>query len=209
MEARGQVEKWLLQLETIMRKSIRKITIEGLESYPTSKRVDWITSWPGQVVLSVTQKYWTANVHKALQEGPKAMADYLAKCSADILDVVELVRGKLSKNTRTSLGALVVLDVHARDVLAKLVEDEIASDDDFAWLCQLRYYFEEEEVCTLTHSLDSANMTGLGDHKDDQLTTPLWIRVPWQQPPPCGHSADRSMLPYPLRCLGASPGWCS
>jgi hypothetical protein len=65
-----------------------------------------------QVVLCVTQKFWTANVHTALQTGPEATAAYLQQCTNDINDVVELVRGKLSKQTRTTLGALVVLDVH-------------------------------------------------------------------------------------------------
>ena len=146
-DARGQVEKWLLQLEEIMKSSVRKICIEGLATYASTKRTKWIQEWPGQVVLAVTQKFWTANCHEALRSGMAAMKTYLQQCTDDINDVVALVRGKLSKQTRTTLGALVVLDVHARDVLAQLVEDKIGSDTDFNWLAQLRYYFEDDQVC--------------------------------------------------------------
>jgi len=57
--ARGQVEKWLLQLEDNMRLSVRQKVKDGLESYPQTPREEWVMCWQGQVVLAVTAAYWT------------------------------------------------------------------------------------------------------------------------------------------------------
>ena len=52
--------------------------------------------------------------------------------------VVNKVRGKLSKLERKTLSALIVVDVHARDVATELANQGVVSEADFEWMSQLR-----------------------------------------------------------------------
>ena len=58
-----------------------------------------------------------------------------------IADLVALVRGPLQKIQRAVLSALIVIEVHARDVVAKMVEEKVQNSNDFEWISQLRYFF--------------------------------------------------------------------
>ena len=56
------------------------------------------------------------------------------------------MRGQLTKLDRKTLSALIVIDVHARDVAVDLARQGVASDSDFEWMSQLRYNWEDGEV---------------------------------------------------------------
>jgi hypothetical protein len=56
----GAVEKWLLDVESDIRRTLHKISGEALEQYAKSDRSKWILEWPGQLVLNCSQvRAWT------------------------------------------------------------------------------------------------------------------------------------------------------
>jgi len=48
-KAKGMVEKWLIQVEEVMIKSLMKVTEDALQSYLRVPRDKWVQDWPGQV----------------------------------------------------------------------------------------------------------------------------------------------------------------
>ncbi|KAI4553815.1 hypothetical protein MJT46_015995 [Ovis ammon polii x Ovis aries] len=104
--ARGAVEKWLIQVEDLMLRSI----------------------------------------HDVIAAARLGLRKYYKELQNQLNDIVELVRGKLSKQTRITLGALVTIDVHARDVVMDMIDMGVSHDTDFQWLAQLRYYWEYENA---------------------------------------------------------------
>uniref|UniRef100_A0A8C4DXT9 Dynein axonemal heavy chain 3 n=1 Tax=Dicentrarchus labrax TaxID=13489 RepID=A0A8C4DXT9_DICLA len=142
--AKGMVEKWLLQVEKLMLRSVQHVIHQGVIQYTELPRKKWVLQWPGQVVICASSIFWTTEVSEAIQTN--SLPAYVEKCNAQIADIVELVRGRLAGGARMTLGALTVIDVHARDVVAKLAEDRISSLNDFAWISQLRYFWEDGDV---------------------------------------------------------------
>jgi len=52
-DKKGNVEKWMLEIESLMRKSLRNITKNSMFDYLNSARTEWVRKWPGQVILAV------------------------------------------------------------------------------------------------------------------------------------------------------------
>ncbi|KAJ3342735.1 Dynein heavy chain 7, axonemal [Gonapodya sp. JEL0774] len=145
-EAAGQVEKWLLDVEKVMLASMRDVTKESYDAYKEFPREKWVLNWPGQVVLTVSQIYWTGEVELVLVDGHTGgLKKFSQQGQERLAKIVELVRGNLTKLARATLEALVVIDVHARDVVSRMDEMNVHSINEFGWLSQMRYYYDTDQ----------------------------------------------------------------
>eukprot|EP00392_Amoebophrya_sp_AT5.2_P008932 g8960.t1 len=144
---RGAVERWLVELEESMMDTLRLVIAECNDNYAQIERHQWCLLWPGQVAICTSCYYWTIGAEEYLNK--KKIGEYEKKLFQQISNIVELVRGEMSKLARVTVGALVTLDVHARDVVTELREHGVDSPEDFEWLSQLRYYWKNVGELTL------------------------------------------------------------
>lgn len=152
VRAEGLVESWLLQFQQAMRESLFDQAKLALATYPASEaeaidRAEWLWSSTAQVIIVVDQVVWTAmagNAIAAIESGanPLALTEFLRFTLKQIDGMVALVRTPLDRQRRTLLGALLTIDVHARDVVRALESGKVNSLSDFDWTKQLRYYWD-------------------------------------------------------------------
>ncbi|CAM6094963.1 unnamed protein product [Calypogeia fissa] len=141
----GNVENWLSQVEAKMKESIHQQIKLSLAAYKVDPRTKWVQEWPGQVVLAGSSVYWTAGVEGAIRQA--SLQQFFDNVQVKQLEgLTDLVRAPLSKLARMTLGALIVIDVHARDVVQALINEKIKAPTDFEWVSQLRYYWENEGI---------------------------------------------------------------
>ncbi len=152
----NSTEAWLNDVETIMRKTVRLEIKRALVAYPASRdgqvdRAAWFPKFCSQAILTADQIMWTTGVSRALldiEEGvnKNAMADFLTFSKEQIAAMVDLIRGDMSPLQRQLMSNLIIVDVHARDIVEEFVQRRVQSVNAFEWIKQLRYEWVSDEA---------------------------------------------------------------
>lgn len=85
------------------------------------------------------------DVFRQVAEGHKyAIKDLEAKLTSQLNNLVALVREPLSSHSRKKVNTLLIIDVHARDIVDGFVRESILNAKEFAWESQLRFYWDRD-----------------------------------------------------------------
>ena len=158
---RGNVENWLQELQASMRFTVKDQVMKSIDDYPKGTRVEWFWNWPAQCILNVSQLYWTKEVEESMEKsGHAGLKEYLNALAVQLTDVVDVVRGKITKLQRRLMQALCTLDVHARAVIQEMYDEKCTRKSDFEWLSQLRYYWEPmaDDYCRYNDEVWPSNL---------------------------------------------------
>ncbi|XXQ31513.1 AAA+ ATPase domain-containing protein [Plasmodiophora brassicae] len=146
----GPVEVWLIKVEKSMRETLRKHMQEAVATVQKSmsKRENWIRSTIGQMLITSGQVAWTSECTRALadpQKARKALKQTRNRWYRYLERLTVLIRGDLSAIERLKLVALITIEVHARDVIERMLKHGATAVDDFQWTSQLRFYYDRSE----------------------------------------------------------------
>uniref|UniRef100_A0A667ZXX0 Dynein, axonemal, heavy polypeptide 9 like n=1 Tax=Myripristis murdjan TaxID=586833 RepID=A0A667ZXX0_9TELE len=145
---KGQAECWLSALESTMRCTVRKEIQEAVAAYEDKPRDQWLFDYPAQVGLTGSQVWWATDVGIAferVEEGfENALKDYNRKQITQLNSLIHMLLGDLTPGDRQKIMTVCTIDVHARDVVAKLIAQKVTTGQAFAWLSQLRHRWDDE-----------------------------------------------------------------
>ncbi|RKO98183.1 hypothetical protein CXG81DRAFT_17063 [Caulochytrium protostelioides] len=148
-ECTGPVEVWLNRLVDTMRATLRYLLGEAVTAYEEKPREQWIFDYPAQITIAGTGVWWASEVNAAfarLEEGyENSLKDYYKKQVNQLTALINLIQGDLTPGNRQMIMTVCTLDVHARDIVAKLITEKADSAQCFAWQSQLRLRWDDVE----------------------------------------------------------------
>ena len=92
LKARGNVEAWLTAVEQAMITALKKQGKDSYMSYPVEQRTKWVLEQPAQVVIMVSQIYWSRGVIEAL-ESDNSDKELLACLERNRQDLKDMTAG--------------------------------------------------------------------------------------------------------------------
>uniref|UniRef100_A0A1B0DMV2 Dynein heavy chain linker domain-containing protein n=1 Tax=Phlebotomus papatasi TaxID=29031 RepID=A0A1B0DMV2_PHLPP len=143
------VEVWLNYLITEMRMTLRHVLGQAVAGYSEKERHEWILDWPAQLALCATQIWWATEVERAfrqMEEGNEnAMKNYQKRQKEQLSELINMLIGELTVAERQKIMTICTIDVHSRDVVAKLIGEHIESSMAFQWQSQLRHRWDDDD----------------------------------------------------------------
>lgn len=99
----GQVEKWLDQLMSSMRETLKSELKASIQEYDVTPREQWLFNYPAQISLTGAQIFWSVEVGRVfdmLSGGyENAMKDYYKQQISRLNKLITLLLGSLSKGS--------------------------------------------------------------------------------------------------------------
>ncbi|KJP86349.1 40S ribosomal protein S3 [Plasmodium fragile] len=116
---------------------------------------NWILNNPQQLVLAskcinFTNEYEHFQIQ--INKGSHIFVNQMKKQNhKELLFLTDLIKTIKDKKNYIKISALIILESYYKDVAEKLIKNKIECNDNFLWMCQLKYILSEDEYDESSH----------------------------------------------------------
>ena len=183
IQLKGKVENYLQDVLNIVHETIHEKAKKSMELFKKMDRKEWIDQNFAQLNLLINSVYWVKEVEQKfldLQDGNlDALKTFLDLSKGKLTKLIEYVQGDLSKALRKKLMCLITIDTHNRDVVEKLIKEDVRKEEEFHWQSQLKFYWNDKTDEAYSRIADASFIYGyeyLGNGSR-LVITPLTDRI--------------------------------
>lgn len=157
-----KIHEWLTAVEKEMQVSLATLLERCLGELSTPDDANFlrcVEKYPCQLILIANQILWSQGVEKKFNAN-QTLHDVLKSVEQTLNLLADSIMTDLEPITRKKYEQLITELVHQRDVTRKLISINVASSKDFAWLHEMRSYWNPAESDVLKRlSIQMANST--------------------------------------------------
>lgn len=150
----GKVEVYMQTVLDAMKLTLFENLKRSLHRYQSMSRTEWVMALdesgkrpadPAQIILLTLACNYVQEVEdtfKSIAAGePGGLTKYNQKQIDQLADLVKLTQGSLDKEHRTRIMVCITMDAHGRDIIAKLIRENVSDVTSFQWQSQLKHKF--------------------------------------------------------------------
>ncbi|KAG1696565.1 hypothetical protein DVH05_018258 [Phytophthora capsici] len=157
VQLEGKVELYMQTILESMQLTLKGHVTRSITRFPEQNRVDWLLQKlppasegavpnenmdAAQVALLVAGIEYARSVESAFELLSKshatAMKELLEKIVVQLNDLIKLTQTNLPKGDRQRTMCMITMDAHSRDIVQKLLHEEITTPSSFLWQSQLK-----------------------------------------------------------------------
>ena len=158
IQLQGKVEIYLQDVLDAQKLALKNSVKQSMERFPKQTRINWIMDKnaagkpadPAQVMLVVAGTAMVRDVESAFDNmsvgDTKAMTKVYESILEELKELVKQTHKPLDRANRQRVMTQITMDAHSRDVVLKLVRDNVTSKASFRWQSQLKQVFRNGEI---------------------------------------------------------------
>ena len=135
----------LQQVQNGIKEALNKYMKLAISDYDDIDRKEWLSKYPCQVVLAISQIVWCNATESTISEQastPNGMLEWYEEIVKEIQQAIQLLKHTTTKYTTSTM---LISYLHSRDIIEELVIQNVSNINDYNWQRVLRLYWEEDD----------------------------------------------------------------